>query len=378
MKVLFVTHYGEMLGANHSMLQLMIELKQKGVETTVLLPNGIGNYKSPLVVNLEKEGIPYIYSPIRIVKHPSTLKVLLNYFYECISNRKTLRIMSKHRDFDLIHSNSSVIRTGKFLSEKFHVPHVWHLREFGDLDYNFKTPFGKWFQRIIYGGNNNFIAISQKILSHFKSKVGKQPINVIYNGIKPTKYDLRKSNSVPHFCIVGLLHPNKRQMDIIKAADILANNRNIHNFHITIVGGGDQNYINKIKSFLREKGLNSLFTLTGQINDVGVLLGTMDVGVMSSSNEAFGRVTVEYMMSGLAVIASDGGANEEIVEDNKTGIIYRTGDYNALADKMQLLIDNPDMIRSFAVKGQRRALEKFSSSTNTENVFNLYKKILNC
>jgi hypothetical protein len=38
MRVLFVTHYTALLGANRSMLQLMKELRDKGVDVAALIP----------------------------------------------------------------------------------------------------------------------------------------------------------------------------------------------------------------------------------------------------------------------------------------------------------------------------------------------------
>ena len=38
---------------------------------------------------------------------------------------------------DLIYSSTSVITIGYSLARKYLVPHVWHIRKFGDLDYNF-------------------------------------------------------------------------------------------------------------------------------------------------------------------------------------------------------------------------------------------------
>lgn len=53
----------------------------------------------------------------------------------------------------------------------------------------------------------------------------------------------------------------------------------------------------------------------GHRSDVNQLLQDAHIAVMASRCEAFGWVTVEYMMSGLAVIVSNTGANPEIVSE---------------------------------------------------------------
>jgi glycosyltransferase involved in cell wall biosynthesis len=71
----------------------------------------------------------------------------------------------------------------------------------------------------------------------------------------------------------------------------------------------------------------------------------MDVLVLPSlAYEAFGLVVNEALASGRPVIVSRSGALPELVEDGKTGFIVARNDSSALAEKMQLYIDNPQLI----------------------------------
>ena len=103
----------------------------------------------------------------------------------------------------------------------------------------------------------------------------------------------------------------------------------------------------------------------------------MDVGLMLSKSEAFGRVTVEYMFNNLAVIASDTGANPELVNDRKTGYLYKLGDIASLADKMEQLINNRDLLMEMASNGYHYAIQTFPSEKNTTAVYELYQKVQN-
>ena len=85
------------------------------------------------------------------------------------------------------------------------------------------------------------------------------------------------------------------------------------------------------------------------------ILQRSDVGLMLSTNEAFGRVTVEYMMQNLAVIASDTGANPEIITNGETGLLYELGDVESLADKMKSLIEDHTLLGALAEKGKQHA-----------------------
>lgn len=375
-KVLFVTHYRELYGANYSLLQLMIELRGKGIHPIVLMPSYEPMPGNDLAEQLVSYGIMYLETPIRIDKHRDWKKTIANYLLAIKGWRKAYETV-KDINFDIVHSNSSVMSTGVYIARRARKPHVWHLREFGRLDYALRTPFSKWFQKIIYRGNNNFIAISDIIKNHYRKYIGKQDIRRIYNGIPPALSIIRPNkNERIEICIVGFVRPEKGHMELLKAADILANNKGIRDFHITVVGEGEETYIKILNEFIIGHQLSDFITLAGRCNDVPGFLSKMDIGVMASTHEAFGRVTLEYMMAGLAVLASDGGANPEIIDNNHTGLIYRSGDPSSLALSLEKLITEPLTRKALAYNGHKLAETKFSSWENSDKIFSLYLEIL--
>lgn len=374
MNVLFVTHYSSLYGANFSMIQLILELREKGVNATVMMPEDDVVKGQPLWEKLDTLGIPYVRAKVKTIKSDSWKKVVPKYFYAHALFPKVYEKVESQK-FDIVHTNTSVIDTGICIARKKRVPHVWHIREFGDLDYNLLTPFGKWFQRIIYGGGNTFVAISQKILVHYKKYLGGQDVRVVYNGVKPLPKREASGDGIVRFCIVGMMQESKRQLDVAKAAAELRR-RGIDGFHVSIIGDGVESYEKSVRDNISGNGLSSYVTMTGRRENVPEMLTKMDVGITASSHEAFGRVTVEYMMAGLAVIASDGGASTEILEDENTGLIYESGNVGQLADRMQRLIENPERREQLAQEGHRHAMKKFQSKTNSEAIYSLYCELL--
>ncbi len=374
-KVLFVTHYRELYGANNSLLQLILELRMKGVVPTVLLPDYEIKPDNDLGIELDKSGIKRIEAQIRFDKHPDWGKVLLSYL-RTLLYRKDIPNSLSGLEFDIIHSNSSIISTGAYIAKKLGKPHIWHLREFGDLDYGMKTPFGKWYQKIIYGGSNSFIAISESIKKHYLPWIGTQDIRVIYNGIKPSPKRLPNSHEQVEICIVGHIQKEKGQLELIEAISELINKRDVRQLHVNVIGSSDKEYKEKINQYIANHQLSEYVTFTGRRNDVAEMLTKMDIGVMASKHEAFGRTTVEYMMAGLAVVASDGGANTEIIQDGETGLIYKSGDPKSLADKIEFLIQNRKTLERLAKSGQTDAEKNFSSMANSNAIYELYNEIL--
>ena len=116
--------------------------------------------------------------------------------------------------------------------------------------------------------------------------------------------------------------------------------------------------------------------LAGFVSDMNALRMRSDVEIVASSMEAFGRVTVEAMLSGNPVLAADSGASGELIEDGKTGWLFETGNEYALADKMFMVIENKEDIRSMGKNAFDAASSKYLSRMNTQRIELLYREIL--
>lgn len=376
--VLFITHTREMGGANHSMLQLIDELASvHNVKSIILLPKG---YKTGWDVEDEcmKRSIQCISSRFYWFKSSSPtfksfIKLLINIFLY-------IQILYKIRklNFQIVHSNGSVIDLGAFISLFRHVKHVWHLREFGDLDFDLKPILGARYESFVYRRADAYIAISQKIKDYYAYKVNRDKLRLIYNGISPYKYDKQSvhANDVTNVCISGVVCESKNQLEAIRAIGLIVNQYGYKKVHLYIIGEIQKMYYECLLTYIEQHNLQEYLTFTGKINNVSEFLSKMDIGLMLSRNEAFGRVTVEYMFSNLAVIASDTGANEEIIINNETGLIYKFNETKQLANLILELCQNPELLKRISAKGYNSAMANFTSMKNTDSIFNLYMELL--
>lgn len=95
------------------------------------------------------------------------------------------------------------------------------------------------------------------------------------------------------------------------------------------------------------------------------VLGEMSLAalnVVPSLAEAFGFVGVESMALGLPVIASRTGGLAEIIRDAIDGFLVTPGDATALAQKMELLLTDPELRQRMGTQGRERFLSKFERS----------------
>lgn len=379
MRVLFITHVLSMAGANRCLFQLVKELKQDyKVEPMVLAPN-TDNSNGTIISALQEIGVLVITADIRFFKleHPSFRNVIGYIRYLWRQRFLYKELQSYH--FDIIHSNSSVIDVGAYLSNKLGVKHVWHLREFGDRDYNLKPIGGRWYESFTYRHADAFIAISKVIAHYFRCKVPRDKIHISYDGIfaaadiLPSTHD----NAVREFFCAGIICEGKNQKEIVLALDELINMRQVKDTcRLTLVGIQTQPYTDQLMALIREKHLDEYVRVLPEMNGIQSLAASMDVGIMCSKAEAFGRVTIEYQLQNLLVIANKSGANTELIEDGKTGLLYESGNYKSLANKMQWAIEHPNDLKELALKGMENARRNFTSERNTCEIHRLYQELL--
>lgn len=377
LNVLFVTHVTSLGGANRSMIQLILELRDRhGISPYVLIPDDDPN--SPISSVLADKGIEFFVGHYRRYKEGyipfstkiSYVKLLLNY--------QSIFEKLAHLKIDLVHSNSSVLDIGCFLSKKFRVKHVMHLREFGDLDFGIKSILGDYYNRMVYRHCDKLIAISNAIYRHFMEVAPHDRIHLIYNGLPdvPIECLSKHNNDQVQFVCVGWVNENKNQLEILRAVDMLVNVHKCEQFHLTIVGPYSSDYYSVMTKFIEQSNIESYVSIVGEQRNVRDILSRMDVGITPSNSEAFGRTTVEYMLHSLAVIVNDAGANIELVPSCHVGYIYQFGVFAELALHMKNLIDNKRIISELGENGRVHAKEHFSSVKNADGVFELYCELL--
>ena len=123
--------------------------------------------------------------------------------------------------------------------------------------------------------------------------------------------------------------------------------------------------------------LETYISFLGYQDDIYSILQNMNIGLMCSRDEAFGRVTIEYMQNRLPVIASNAGANPELIQANKNGFLYEIYNPDDLTNKILFFLENPEKLEQIGQYAQQYALENFSSEKNTREIYQLIQKTIN-
>lgn len=92
--------------------------------------------------------------------------------------------------------------------------------------------------------------------------------------------------------------------------------------------------------------------------------------------EGFPGVIIEAMLQGRPVICSNLGGLPEIVDDGKTGLLFRAGDADDLAEKIRRLWNDPELCLRLGRAGRRKVLDEYSPDKYYERLMDLYRKAM--
>lgn len=384
MNILLVAHERNLGGASKSLVTLAGELQKRGNKVVVVVPFRSGQ----VYAKLRETGIPVYKIFFGWWMMPSYWNPLFKavfrmlYATEKIPALRIVRVARREK-IQLIHSNSSAIDVGAVAARMAKLPHVWHFREFGDMDYQLEYLKGREEScRFVTATEGKTVFISHNLREYYRDGIPDGKCRVVYNGISedylcPKEYAGNRSVTV--FLISGNLHRNKGQDTALQAARILRE-KGIGGFELWVAGqasamGDSKKFEEELRAFA-ERHLQGTCRFLGFVSDMKEVRQRADIELVCSNREAFGRVTIEAMMSGNPVLATDTGANPELVEDRQTGRLFKNGNAGDLAEKMQWFMENPECIERCGKAAYDFAKDKFLSSYNTKNIEKLYQELL--
>lgn len=358
------THYTGLYGANRSLLALIDGSRSHNVSFHVLAPR-----EGAITEELRCRGISYHVAPFKYWMSTSkSVRSALSRLRMNVTSVPSIVSKLKEWDIDLLHTNSSVTPIGAICAEVLQCPHVWHIREFGDLDYNLSLDWGPWVSGFLMSRSNALVAVSNAVGSHVCGKLN-LPYQVVYNGVSPDhtltepELEFRQRKALVYspftFAIVGLLHEAKGQREAIRAVHRLKESG--RSVRLLIAGSGRD--MENLKRLTEELRIKQEVSFLGFVDDPFVVYRKADAALMCSPSEAMGRVTAEAMIAGCPVIGYDKHGTKEIIDHRENGLLYN-GTVEDLACKMEELMDNPEK----TCKIVKRAFEE-ARSTYTNEVY---------
>ncbi|MFZ7131022.1 MAG: glycosyltransferase family 4 protein [Eubacteriales bacterium] len=384
-KIAFIFHDSDRYsGATRSLLDIIDKIIVNGlIDIVAIFPTNSGtaieylrdkevniivSYYSQARVAMNENKIRYLIAlPIRLMRQ---IIGLLYTKFQLVPKLKEMGVSG-------IYTNTSTILVGAYLKKYIKLKYIWHFREFGEEDQSKKMLFGRrHFYKLANKYADEVIVLSKAMYEKYAEYIYETEVNVVYNDISPNHINKKNkfssnSNSTLNILIAGQIKPEKGQKQAIEALERLV--KEGCNIKLFIAGVGSNDYILKLKEYTERKKIEDYVEFLGHVSDLTSLRTNMDIGVVPSKFEAFGRVTIEGMLSCMTMIGSNKGGTLELIEDEKTGLIYEWGNIQDLTRKILYLYNNREHCVKLANNGFEFAMN-FTKGSCAEHIQNSFLK----
>lgn len=180
-------------------------------------------------------------------------------------------------------------------------------------------------------------------------------------------------NNKNYFIYLGRLSNEKGIITTLEAVSRLSSSA-----VLKIIGTGPME--DEIKSFIASNKLERKVEVLGYKSgkELGNLIRDAMFGIIPSEwYENAPYSLLEMMAYGKPVIGSDIGGIPELIENGKTGLIFKTGDADDLSEKVSCLLDNKELLYTFGINARKKLELEFNSSIHYEKLIDIYKRLVN-
>jgi len=380
MKVCFVSHSSSKGGAERSLIETIDALANRGVECFVLLPN-----KALLLSELEKRNISYAILPYKwwMSGKGSPLwmrgaRIALNLLMII-----PVAIKIKQSKCDIVYTNTISISIGALGAKFTRRSHVWHIREFGYEDHNLVFDIGEklslWFMKrlpSVYIANSYAVAEKyRQLLPDRRMEVIYQEVNTIDTGEPLPDFIKKQINDEADIkcAIIGGLQIGKGHEDAIRATGKLVS-KGIK-AKLFIIGDGELKYKKYLYNLVAQYNIEKYVIFLGYIDNSFLVMKSIDIVLVCSRCEAFGRVTVEAMRAGKPVVGTRSGGTIELIQEGFNGFLYTPEDHEELAEKIMYLCKHPEIAKQMGENGQKWAALQFTEERYGEKLLAVLKQL---
>jgi L-malate glycosyltransferase len=171
---------------------------------------------------------------------------------------------------------------------------------------------------------------------------------------------------------VCVLRPEKDLLTLVEAFARVS--RIASGLALLIVGSGPM--LAALQDRARDLGILSQCVFQPEVTDVAPWLKEIDIFVLPSRSEALSNSLMEAMACGCCAVASDVGGNPELIQDGRTGLLFRPGDVEDLAEKLRRLICDERARATLAESAAGSIRERFDRRTAVPQMEAVYRSYL--
>ena len=384
MNVLYVNHTGVISGGEHSLLSLLAGLPPD-VVPLVASPRGRLT-EAVRVLGVPTTAITGTAGSLRL--HPlHTPQALAELSLAAMQVR---RAANRHRA-QVVHANS--IRAGIVLAlARPRAARIVHVRDC--------LPPGAVSSatlRLIAATATTVIANSQYTADSVRAVAPRAQLEVLHNPVEierfdPARIDRERARAALGEAgrravllgVVGQLSPWKGQDTAIRALALLCEQG--VDAHLLLIGSAkfvaratrfdNRRYLEGLHELVAAAGLQQRVSWLGERDDVPELVRALDVLLLPSWEEPFGRALIEAMALEVPVIATNVGGPSEIVRDGREGYLAPPREPQAWAQAIRRIIERPDRGRQLGRAGRELVLQEFTVTHHVAATIATYQRAI--
>jgi glycosyltransferase involved in cell wall biosynthesis len=360
-RVLYLNPFSqEVSGPDESLRALLGELIPAGVEAHVVLPA-----TGPQVPRYEALGATVhvaALAPLRRDLSPAWAAAFPARLARAVLE---VRALARRIGASLVHTNMEVLLEGGLAARTLGIPHVLHYRG-NTLDRPravFDALTATWTALA-----DHVYCISGATAEIFRRRGRAAKVEVLYNPLAVEAFAraprdpavraaLGADADGPLIGTVGRVHPRKDLETFVRAAALIA--RQIPTARFAVVGTAEApvelEYERHLAGVVAELGLPGRFRFVGARRDIPAVMKALDVFVLTSRHEGFGRVVAEAMAAARPLVVAREGAPPELVEEDRYGFCASPGDPVDFARRIVETLEHPLESSARAARAAERA-----------------------
>jgi glycosyltransferase involved in cell wall biosynthesis len=385
LRILYVNHTSQVSGGERSLLTLLGGLNPS-IRPVVACPEG---QLAEEVRALGVEIVPLHGMEGSLKLHPYQTPVAL---WALLRDAVEIRRAARAINADVIHANS--IRAGLSTGLAARIwgpPAVVHVRDrLPDSPVSSLT-----FQALAHTADH-FVSNSGYTAAGIPTNHSGARVGVIHNCVDLSRFNpdrlsreearerLGLGPEQPVLGIVAQISPWKAQDDAIRIAAELAGS--YPDIRLLIVGSAkfvskatrfdNMRYLAELEALTQSLGVEDNVLFMGEREDIPEILRSLDVLLMPSWFEPFGRAIIEAMAMGVTVVATKVGGPREIVADAEEGLLLPPRDPARWAEAVAALLEDPERRQEMGRNARKRATREFSVERHIARVEALYDELL--
>jgi glycosyltransferase involved in cell wall biosynthesis len=351
-RILLISHTANLHGAERSLLDAASGMDRSQFEPHVVCPG-----PGPLLDHLRAKQIAVYLVPMpRPRRSTRAMLALASCYWPAVIQ---LAKLAKLLHIDLIYNNTIDALYGPTAARLASLPCVWHVREIKPRSRAGQHFFG-WLIRT-QATRAVFNSLATRDAYGLSSAPGAR---VIYNGVNlPARADTsfesvdnRRPLNAPVLGYAGQFEEHKAPLVFVDAMRKIVDRCP----GASAIMAGDGTLHAAVEERCQVLGLSDRVSLIGWVDDLAAMLNQIDLFVLTSTRESFGRVLIEAMAAGKPVVATRVGGVSEIVVDGETGRLVPPQSPDLIADAALSLIQQPDRMRWMGAVAQQRVAQHFS------------------